>query len=244
MTKPGAHQSAVQSIRFFLGTVPQVPIAVMGNSPPVDCSICAEINLTSDYRFYGSSSSDGEYAVQGSLYLQDASGRCGGVLANTVDFNDTSTRFEFDTFIGFVKVIGELEYNAELVYISYDGNKVGPTYDFWQGKLATRRYFNNFWLTASVACTPQWASASGNQTELLLEGNYTVAHGYRLTGGLGRGVLSSDPGLWYWNLGVEKDWQSWTFALSWAGTDLSKAECGGTDLCEEAVIGAVTLRFY
>jgi uncharacterized protein (TIGR02001 family) len=215
-----------------------------GEANEAGCSVCAELHLTSDYRRYGPSSSAGEPAVQGTLYLQHADGWYAGVFASTVDFEDGSTRLEFDTYAGLSVLVGAMEYNAELTYISYDEDVPGPTYDFWQGKLLARQYFGESWLAASVAYTPRGAFASGRQAEYLLEGNHALPRSIRLTAGVGFGAHADLTDLWYWSVGVEKDWRAWTFALSWAGTDLSEDECGGTEHCAPALIGGITLRLH
>jgi uncharacterized protein (TIGR02001 family) len=244
MARSGTWLAPVNSRPLFPTLVLLASPVAHGEAQVTECSVCAELHLTSDYRRFGPSSSAGEPAIQGSLYLQHAEGWYAGVFASTVDFDDGSTRFEFDTYAGVAVLVGTTEYNAELTYVSYDEDVPGPTYDFWQGKLLARQYFGDSWLAASVAYTPRGAFAGGRQAEYLLEGEHALSGSLRLTGGVGYGAHADLTDLRYWSVGIEKDWRALTFALNWAGTDLDESECGGTDHCAPAVVGAITLRLH
>lgn len=203
----------------------------------------ASLGILSDYRFFGASSSAGKPAVQGNLHLEHDDGWYAGVFSSSVDFDDGgNTRYEFDTYLGRTVWRAPWSFTAEVVYIAYDENHPGPTWDFWQGKLAMRRDFDTSWLDLSIAHTPEGASASGHQSELRLEGARELRQGLRVTGNLGYGVHEETPDRAYWALGVELDWRRLTFGIAWVGSDQSRAECFDTDWCSEAVVGSILLH--
>lgn len=216
---------------------------------PETLSFFASAQLLSDYRFFGSSSSDGKPALQGSLHVEHEAGWYAGVFTSTVDFDDGNrTRYEFDTYAGRRLYLGDWTVSGELLYLAYDERHPGPTWDYWLGTVAVRHYFDEQggerWLDLAVSHTEEGSFASGRQTELKLEGATELPRAFRLTGNVGYGFHQESANRLYWGLGLERDWRQLTFGLWWVGSDQSRAQCFDTDWCDEAFLGSILLRSW
>jgi uncharacterized protein (TIGR02001 family) len=213
---------------------------------PAQWGAFAAARIVSDYRFNGASNSNRNPALQGYVHVQhDTAGWYAGVFISEVDFADPGrTRGELDVYVGRAVHRGRMEYRAELMHLSFDEHVPGPTYDSWQGKMLARRYFGSSFGEFSVSHTPEAPYAGGPQTQLRLEGQYSIRPHLRLTTLLGRSVNRASANHTYGSIGLEADWRRLTLGIQWVGSDRNRAECLGTDWCKPALVGSLTLRSW
>lgn len=117
--------------------------------------------LVSDYRFRGTTQTDGDGAVQGTLGVAHESGLYAGVWASSIDGRSGDTPFvagygleEVDIYGGFTKSISGFGLDVGLLYYYYPDGRSGQNTDYFEpyasvtysiGPVATKAGINYAW---------------------------------------------------------------------------------------------------
>jgi len=109
-------------------------------APAPDLAVSGGATVISDYRFRGISRSDGDFAVQGTVNLNHASGFYAGAWASSIDGGcDGATPLltchgdaEVDLYGGFSKIIDGVGVDVGLLYYVFPGGKNGAQTDFFE----------------------------------------------------------------------------------------------------------------
>ena len=87
------------------------------------------VDWTSDYRFYGASSSNRQPTVQGGLHWAAAGQLYAGVFVTGVRFNDfRNTSYETDFYVGRHFIFDSNDLNLELLYGAFPDTAGHPSY--------------------------------------------------------------------------------------------------------------------
>lgn len=215
-----------------------------GTAPPAFATF-AGITWTSDYRFNGVSVRNGRPAMQGFLHMLGPNGWYGGVFASQVDFDDPgNTSGEFDTYVGRTIAIGRSEARLEAMYLAFDEDVPGPTYDFWQAKAVLRRTFERITLAGNITWTPEAPYGGGRQIQIVGEGEWVLDGGWSLMARLGHASIDLGEDRNYWDLGVEWRYGHLKAGVRWADTDVPDGRCLAEGGCDGAVIATLTLQSW
>jgi uncharacterized protein (TIGR02001 family) len=208
------------------------------------CTLSANVGVTSDYVFRGTSQSAEDPAFQGGL---DAT--CGmfyaGVWASSIEFGtDAST--EIDLYAGLKKTIGRFSFDVGLIYYAYPGasNVIAPNgadgqLDFFEIKAgASTEVWKDGTLGATVFYSPDYQIESGDVWTV--EGSFSQALPkvgmFSPTFSALVGYQTGDSSTWraafangdnsfiYWNAGVTFGFlEKWSLDLRYWDTDISNA---------------------
>lgn len=233
---------------------PTLPVALLAAAllPAPDAragdwgGIFSAVTLTSDYRFHGISSTDGQPAVQGYVHWWRPDGFYLGAFATQVDFGyPQSPDYELDLYGGKTWRVdrGRTELKAEAMYTTFPDNRTpGPTFDFVQVKLAAKRTAGKLEAGGSVSFVPDSPYLSGRGWRLTGEGAYALTPSLRLKGLAGHVWTERGQDRAYWELGAAATWKKLTFEVRYVDTNLSRRACGfNDDICGPAVVGQVTV---
>ena len=207
--------------------------------------IFTSVNLASDYRYQGVSSSDGNPVTQASIYWWRPDNFYAGVFLSEVDFDDPGhTSYEVDLYGG-----RHFDLNGKKTRVTLEGmftafpdeHVYGPTYNFVQAKLAARHTEDRLTLGAVASYVPEASYGSGVAWRAEGEAAYALTPNLAVKGGVGRRWIERGYDRTYWNLGAVTTWKTLALDVRYVDTDLSRAECGGRDWCAPAVVGTLTL---
>jgi uncharacterized protein (TIGR02001 family) len=203
------------------------------------------ISVTSDVRFNGMSLSNREPAIQGSLHWWRPDNFYAGIWLSQVDFQDAGgTSIEFDTYAGRNFYSGDTEFKVEVLYSAFNDNGPGPTYDFLQFKLGTKRNIDNFSIGIAVLWAPEGSAGSGIVRQLRSESTYNISDNLMASATLGRKWAEHGSDRTYWDIGFTLSWKKLYFDIRYVDTNAEKSECFYTDWCEGAVVTKLTLASY
>jgi uncharacterized protein (TIGR02001 family) len=205
----------------------------------------SQITLTSDYRYQGVSNSDGHAAVQGNIHWWRPDGFYAGVFVTQVDFNDFGTSYEIDTYAGKNVRLegGRTELKVEGMYTAFPNNRTpGPTYDFFQGKVAAHRTTGKLTLGGVTSWVPQASYGSGTAWRAEADAAYAIAPNLKVSGLVGRRWIERGQDRSYWSAGAATTWKTLTFDLRYFDTNLSRRQCGyNPGICGATVVGTMTV---
>ncbi|MET0275040.1 MAG: TorF family putative porin [Phenylobacterium sp.] len=206
----------------------------------------SQIAVTSDYRYQGVSNSDGHAAVQANIHYWRPDGFYAGVFATGVDFNDVGTSYEIDTYGGknFRLEAGRTALKLEGMYTAFPDNRTpGPTYDFFQAKLAAHRTTGRLTTGVVTSFVPEASYGSGTAWRAEADAAYAVAPNLKVSGLVGRRWIERGQDRGYWSAGAAATWKTVTFDLRYFDTNLNRAECGrfNPDVCGATVVGTLTV---
>lgn len=203
------------------------------------------VSLTTDYRYHGVSSSDGHPALQANAHWWRPDGFYAGLFATTVDFDDPGrTSYELDLYGGktFDLKDRKTQLKLEAMFTAFPNEHVyGPTYSFVQFKAGARRKEGPVTLNAGVSFVPEASYGSGEAWLVEGKGAYQARPDLALNAELGRRWIERGEDRTFWSLGARAAWKAGALEVRYVDTDLSRAECGGTDRCEATLVGTVTL---
>lgn len=212
-------------------------------APALADGIFSSVSLTSDYRYQGVSNSDNHAAVQGNVHHFRDDGWYLGLFATQVDFNDFGTSYELDVYAGKnLKLDAKTELKLDAMYTAFPDNRTpGPTYNFWQGKVALTRKEGPLTLIGLTSYVPRASYGSGEAWRIEGEAGYALTPHLTLKALAGRRWIERGSDRTYWSLGAATTWKHLTFEVRYQDTNLSKARCGfNPDICGAALTGTVT----
>jgi uncharacterized protein (TIGR02001 family) len=225
------------------------PAAAEQKIEELNATLTGGVGLATDYLFRGISQTQTEPAIQGSLDLQHASGLYVGVFASNVDFPGVDANIEIDVGAGYRFNLGPVALDVGVVHYAYPGARKSLHLPYTEGILKASYELSFVTFVGMVAYSPDYQSAS--DTGIYVEGGADFKLPWELTLGarLGHQWINENskfgvPDFLNWSLGISRDFYGFTFAVTYADTDLSKRECfGGTNLCEARVLASVTKKF-
>jgi uncharacterized protein (TIGR02001 family) len=213
------------------------------------------VDWASDYRFYGASESDRHAVEQGGLHWAAPDDFYAGVFVTGVDPKDfRNTSYEVDLYAGKHFRFDADDLNLEALY-SFDPDIAGhpsyappgvilPTYNFFSVSAELTHSFGAFDVGGKVILEPRPDSHRGLLWSVNASASYAVTDWLKASLNAGHqeealGVTSN-----HWDIGATATWRlQWALDLRYYGTDISRANCYGTNWCEPAVVAKVTYSF-
>ena len=222
------------------------PVASEDSEPPKWGALLPAISITSDFRFNGMSLSNREPALQGSLHWWRPDNYYAGVWLSKVDFQDSGgTSIELDTYVGRNFFHGDYESKAEILYSSFnDGDVQGPTYDFFQFKLGTKRRIEDFSVGLAVLWSPAGSAGAGQVSQLRSDVSYSFNQHFKASYAVGRRWAENGVDRTYWDAGLTIEWKKIDLDFRYVDTNLVRSQCFFTDWCEGGFVTKITLASY
>jgi uncharacterized protein (TIGR02001 family) len=241
---------------------------VRGEEPPLrgPCTFSANVGLTTDYVFRGTSQSAEDPAVQGGV---DAT--CGmfyaGVWASSIEFgSDAST--EIDLYAGLKKSYGRFNFDVGLLYYLYAGSsplivlgqagdldfveiKAGVSTEVWKGGTigATVFFSPDYQLETGEVWTVEGSFSQALPNVGMFSPTFSALIGYQ-TGDDPRwqaAFANGDDSFVYWNAGVTLGFlEKWSLDLRYWDTDISNGGgfCTGQVLqCDSRFLATVKYTY-
>ncbi|MCW8948523.1 MAG: TorF family putative porin [Sedimenticola sp.] len=186
-----------------------VALSTLPTLAHAESPISANIALTSDYIWRGTSQTDNGIAIQGGLDYAHASGFYLGVWGSNVDFNDTAN-VEIDLYAGYSNEL-ESGFSYDVGVIHYDYPGQGSS-DFNEVYLGIGYGFIN----AKVSYDPEHEN-----TYWEAGADFELPEGFGL--GLHLGYNDPDTGseVTDWKIGLSKSYAGLDFELAYTDTDIS-----------------------
>jgi uncharacterized protein (TIGR02001 family) len=210
---------------------------------------------TSDYRFYGMSSSAREPTEQGGIHWIAPDNFYAGVFASGVRFADfRHTNYETDVYAGRHFYFDNNDLNLELLYSLFP-NQAGhafykpppfvfPTYNFFESSAELSHKFGALTLSAKLIVSPSYGSNTGVMGGADVAVTYQFADWLSVDGRVGRQWIERGTDRTHWELGATatKRFGAKSIALDVRGygTDLGRAECFGRNWCGPALVVKLT----
>lgn len=204
------------------------------------------ISIASDYRFNGISLSNREPVLQGSLHWWRPDNYYAGIWLSKVDFQDIGgTSIEIDSYIGRDFYHGRYQHKVEVLYSSFNDDEAqGPTYDFFQFKLGTKRAFEDLSVGLSVLWSPAGSAGAGSVAQLRSDVSYRISPQVKTSYTLGRRWAENGIDRTYWDVGLTFEWKKVDLDIRYVDTNLASSQCFFTDWCEGGLVTKITLASY
>ncbi|MDZ3992586.1 TorF family putative porin [Pseudomonas sp. Teo4] len=216
-----------------------------------DFTLAVDAGLYSQYWSRGMSQTLGDPAIQGAVTLIHSSGLYAGVWSSNVDFGHGSkARQEIDYYLGYSWQIAD-KVTLDLTYLEYEYPKQGDlNYSEYYAKLnaygfiAGGYYSDDLWSNQSMLY-----SFVGYETTL--PGDVGFKSRYGLADYKDPVFVSGDGSARNkyneWQVEFNKEFLGVKWSISYADSDLSKAECmnfaGFDDICSATVVAGVSKSF-
>jgi len=211
------------------------------------------VDWTSDYRFYGASESDRHATEQGGLHWVLPDNFYLGVFVTGVDFRDfRNTSYEVDLYAGRHFYFDDNDLNIELLY-SVDPDTAGhpsyappgmilPTYNFFEFAPEFTHTIGAFSIGAKFVAELRPDSHGGNLWSINPEAGYALNDWLKASATFGHQWARFESN--HWDIGLTATWrQQWALDVRYYGSDISRANCYGTNWCEPALVAKVTYNF-
>ena len=204
-----------------------------------DHILFAEAALESDHRFEGLSNSDRHATVEASLYLWRPDKWFAGTTLNGVD---NGASYEIDLYGGRSFDVHGTQLPVQALTSLFPDKKDNgaPTYDFVQASLALSRRFGPLTFGAKAAWTPAASAGAGEAWSTSVRAEAPVARWLTFSGQLGRRDAELGQDRTWWDLGGTLFWRDFALDVRYVATDLSRAQCFGTDWCVNAFTAKLT----
>ena len=205
------------------------------------------IALTSDYRYQGVSTTDGNAATQGNIHYWRPDGWYAGLFISQVNFKyPGQPTYEVDSYLGKNLEFqgGKTELKLQIMGSAFPNNRSpGPTYDFLTFEVAAKHVMGP--LTASTLFTfvPEGSYRSGKVWRVESEADYAAAPKLTLKALTGYQWGGRGHERTYWSLGAATSWKTLGFELKYVDTDRTRENCGFLPkACDATVVGTVTVQ--
>lgn len=216
-----------------------------------DFDLYLDVGLFSNYKTRGISQTQNNPAVQGTAYLSHSSGFYLATFSSNVDYGHSSrTRQEIDVWGGYLWKVND-DVSINFAYLDYRYPN--------ETKLASSEYLVEARIRQFVAAAYYSNDVGGKDATLWSYVAYDFPLSDTLNFGVHYGVADfKDPvfvsgsgrsreSYREWELKFTKEYAGLRFALSYAGTDLSDAECAGyygyKDVCNKSLVTSVSKSF-
>ncbi|MBL6853717.1 MAG: hypothetical protein ISS15_03580 [Alphaproteobacteria bacterium] len=213
------------------------------------------VDWVSDYRFNAASESDRHGVVQGGLHWAAPGDFYAGVFLSQVDFNDfRRTSTEADIYGGKHIRWDTNDLNLEVLYGVYPDTAghpsylpqgaILPTYNFAELSAELTHSFGALSLGSRLIVEPRPENHGGVFTSVGGSGSYAVNDWLSATAHVTRMWQNRGPQGWSGDAGLTATWrQQWVFDLRYYASDVTRADCYGTNWCGPAVVAKVTYQF-
>jgi uncharacterized protein (TIGR02001 family) len=186
--------------------------------------ITANVALTTDYVWRGTSQTLEDPAIQGGFDYAHASGLYVGVWGSNVDFGEgDSADLEFDVYGGFGGEFGGgIGYDIGLIYYAYPGTAPGVDYD-WLEVYGSLSYS---YFTLALNYSSDVFNSGEDGLYINLSGEYPINDTFSISGGIGN--YSFDDSVFGpgapdsysdWNVGLSAAYAGLGFDLRYHDTD-------------------------
>ena len=188
--------------------------------------ISANVALTSDYVWRGTSQTDSGPAIQGGFDYAHESGIYLGVWGSNVDFDDDAN-IEIDLYGGFSKELANgFSYDLGVIHYDYPGQDSSDFYEIYLG-------LGYGFMSAKVSHDPE-----NDNTYWEAGADFELPEGFGLGLHLGYNDPDSGDEVTDWKIGVSKSFLGLDFELAYTDTDTS-----GDDLSVGGAILTITKSF-
>jgi uncharacterized protein (TIGR02001 family) len=217
--------------------------------------VYAYVDWTTDYRFYGASSSNRQPTLQGGLHWALPGNFYLGAFASGVRFEDfRNTSYEFDLYGGHHFYFDGNDLNLELLYSTFP-NQAGhafyrppgyhfPTYNFGEASVELGRKLHSLSLSAKLLFSPAYGSGTGVMGGADGAASYAIRDWLTVDGRVGRQWIERGIDRTHWEAGTTATWrrrtQSLALDLRYYGTDLGRTQCYGTNWCGPGSVAKIT----
>lgn len=217
--------------------------------------VYAYIDWTTDYRFYGMSSSNRQPIEQGGLHWILPDNFYIGVFASGVRFKDfRNTTYELDFYGGHHFYFDGNDLNLELLYSTFPNQAahafykppgyVFPTYNFGEASAEFSHKIDALTLSAKLVFSPAYGSGTGAMGGADGAASYAIRDWLAVDGRVGRQWIERGADRTHWEAGATATWrwrtQNIAFDLRYYGTDLGRAQCFGKNWCGPGAVAKVT----
>jgi uncharacterized protein (TIGR02001 family) len=213
-------------------------------------TVTTQLTLATDYLFRGVSQTQTGPAIQGALDIEHATGLYVGGFATNVDFAAPSdANIELDGLFGYRREIFGIKFDVGAIYYAYPGANDQPfTLNYWEIALKASYEIGPATLLGAFYYSPDFQLESG--TGLYTEGGIDLKLPFEfvISGRLGYQSIDKNerfglPDYWNWNLSVSREVFGFVFAVGYYDTDISKRECGGSNICSARAFASVSRKF-
>jgi len=171
-----------------------------------------------------------------------------GVFISTVDFNDPNqTAIETDIYAGRTFRFNESEVELQLMYLAYDEDVPGPTYDFWQSGLTLKHPLDNSvgrsQLIANIVFSPEAPYGAGDSWQYRLRFDQSLNSWLRIEALAGYSQVHHRVDGTYWEFMLAAEWTRWTMHVGYVDTSADRSQCGGNDSCAATWLVKLERRF-
>ena len=191
------------------------------------------ITLTSDYRFRGLSQTSMDPAVQAGIDFQHDVGLFAGLWGSNVDFpidqfQPDPRDVELNYYLGYHRPIGR-EWAGVISVIRYSYPGATKNYDYTEISVGVNYQEHLF---ATVAYSDDAFSLGGSATVYEIAAQFPLVYGTEIGATVGLYDSSDllDGNYKYWNVGLSKPIDRWTFDARFHDTDSTATQFFGDDV--------------
>ena len=232
---------------FLVNLLLIIPVSIYAQE---GFSVSANIGLTNDYKYYGTTFSNEEWALSGGLDIGHTSGFYLGSWASSIDFNSDASdpaQVEWHIYAGYAnELTNGLGYDIGVRRYGYPGqnedDNIGQ-YNYYEFIVGINYEFSGDLtpvLNGGIAISPDYFGDGG--TSIYVTSGLTISLPAELSGYISYGYLNVDDinlAYSHYTLGLSRNFAGFGFDISWADAD---SECGGKELCQGFVF-SITKEF-
>lgn len=203
---------------------------------------------TSNYVFRGISQTADAPAVQGNIDYVFDNGLKLGVWGSNVDFDASDATLEVDLYAAYTQSWDKLTGEVGVIHYAYPGSVSTDNLDYTEGYVSLGYDFGFASLTGSFNYTPEYSFDSGDATYARIYAKVPLPYGLTLDGWYGSQTFDDNtavalPDYNDWAIGLAYGINDFTIKAQYTDTDITTAECGGTDNCAEKATLSVSKAF-
>ncbi len=207
------------------------------------------VTATSDYLFRGQTQTGHDFAVQGGLTLNHASGFYAGVWASNVDFgNGTDAELDFSAGYAF-DLSDNLTLDLNVTYYTYINAPANSKYNYAEFASTLTYSLDAFSIYGKVAYANDFFGGAGPATWIGAGTGYEFTDWLKASGNIGyqwydNNLLVGADDYFHYDIGLTLSQEPFALDLRYYDTSLSKAQCfGGTNACSPRFVVALSLSF-
>lgn len=213
-------------------------------------TITTQLTLATDYLFRGVSQTQTGPAIQGSLDIEHDTGLYVAGFASNVDFAaPADANIELDGLFGYRREIFGIKFDLGAIYYAYPGASDQPfTLNYWEFALKASYEIGPATVLAAAYYSPDFQLESG--TAFYTEGGVDLKLPFEfvLSGRAGYQTVDKNnrfglPDFWNWSIAVSREIYGFTLAVGYYDTDISKRECGGSNICSPRALASISRKF-
>ena len=203
---------------------------------PAHSEVSGNVTLGSDYIYRGISQTAGQSAISGGFDYEDESGFYVGTWASSIGFDES---IEIDVYAGYGGALTEsVDYDIGFLHYDYPGAS-GDDFD----ELYLNLSFGA--LSGGIAYSNDFFAGSGKAFY------YSVGYDFELSNDWSLGVAAhlsdfdkelfgTEDSYADYGISISRSWQGVDISLTWTDTNLSNAECFGSDDCDSTVTFSIS----